>query len=198
MPAAFARAGSVRVRESLLDAAAMEFWESGLAGTRIQDILDRAAVSRTSLYHHFAGKTEMADAIVAERTWQRMTTDDAAGTGRGLPALGRFLRAAAEHAERDVRARALVRIAHELPDPAADSGLEAWRNRVRDTLEQAVVVGDIPGAVATASVAAGVASLLRAAILEPAAGDDFAERARVLWLLMRPGLGAAGHDVMSI
>ena len=185
------------VREALLDAGAEEFWRSGLAGTRIQDILDRTTASRTSLYHHFAGKAEMADAIVAERPWQRLAAEHRALPARGLEAVENFLLAVAVHADDDVRARCLVRIAHELPDPNVDSGLDAWKAYLLGALAQAGADSVIPGAVATASVAAGLASLLRGVILEPTPREPLVDRVRELWQMMRPGLGDArvSHSV---
>ena len=177
------------VREALLDAAAEEFWRSGLAGTRIQDILERTTASRTSLYHHFAGKNEMADALVAERPWQRLVAEQRASHVRGLAAVEAFVIAVAVRADADVRARCLVRVAHELPDPLADSGLGEWRGHLRDSLREASEDGTIPGAVATASVAAALASLLRGAILDPSPHEPLADRVRELWQMTRPGLG---------
>lgn len=177
------------VREALLDAAAEEFWRSGLAGTRIQDILERTTASRTSLYHHFAGKNEMADALVAERPWQRLVSEQRASSVRGIAAVEGFLLAVAARAESDVRARCLVRVAHELPDPLADSGLDAWHTHLVDALGQASEDGAVPGAVATASVAAALASVLRGAILDPSPREPLLDRVRALWQMTRPGLG---------
>ena len=53
-----------RSRERLLDAAAEEFWLHGLSGSRIQDMLDRAEMTKGGLYHHFTTKQELAEALM--------------------------------------------------------------------------------------------------------------------------------------
>jgi len=183
------RARDPRVREALLDAAAGEFWRHGLAGTRIQDILEHTTASRTSLYVNFAeGKEDIAQALVAERRWQALVEQHALGTGRGLDLLESFLTAIAERVESDLRARALVRVAHELPDPEGDSGLRAWRSRIAELLEQASLDGSAAGLVARDDVADGLMVLLQGAILAAESSPSVLERVRLLWLMVRPGL----------
>lgn len=54
-------------RERLLSAAAELFYESGIAATSVDAVLQRAGVSPSTLYAHFAGK----DALVADYLEQR-------------------------------------------------------------------------------------------------------------------------------
>lgn len=187
--APFARESTARPREALLDAAAAEFWIHGLAGTRIQDILDRATASRTSLYNYFTGKAEIADALVAEHRWQRMVATHAAADVDGPAALERFLAAVAERIEHDVRARALVRIAHELPDPGEDSGLNAWHEYVVAALSGPVAAGAVASDTAAVNVATYLVESLCGVILDPVPGEPLADRVATMWRMVRPALG---------
>ncbi|MCW5953338.1 MAG: helix-turn-helix transcriptional regulator, partial [Propionibacteriaceae bacterium] len=75
-----------RSRELLLDAAAEEFWLHGLGGTRIQDILDRAGMTKGGLYHHFTSKQEMADALLAQEAerWPQLIEAVTGSQARGI------------------------------------------------------------------------------------------------------------------
>jgi AcrR family transcriptional regulator len=59
-------ARSARTRRALLDAARVLFAEKGFAATGREEIAERAGVTRGALYHHFASKTDVAAAVVAE------------------------------------------------------------------------------------------------------------------------------------
>jgi AcrR family transcriptional regulator len=51
-------------RQHLLDVATDMFAERGYEATSIEAVLERAGVSRGSLYHHFAGKEALFEAVV--------------------------------------------------------------------------------------------------------------------------------------
>ncbi|HTZ85150.1 MAG TPA: helix-turn-helix domain-containing protein [Solirubrobacteraceae bacterium] len=51
-------------RERLLAAARELFGERGFEGTSIEAVLERSGVARGALYHHFAGKAELFDAVL--------------------------------------------------------------------------------------------------------------------------------------
>jgi len=55
-----------RTRGALLAAARALFAEKGFAATGREEIAEQAGVTRGALYHHFASKTEVAAAVVAE------------------------------------------------------------------------------------------------------------------------------------
>src|SRR5580658_8688397 len=59
-------ARTARTRGALLVAARELFAEKGFAATGREEIAERAGVTRGALYHHFASKTEVAAAVVAE------------------------------------------------------------------------------------------------------------------------------------
>jgi TetR/AcrR family acrAB operon transcriptional repressor len=54
-------------RNTLLDAALTVFSRQGYADTRLEDIAQAAGVTRGAIYHHFGGKVELYNALVAER-----------------------------------------------------------------------------------------------------------------------------------
>jgi TetR/AcrR family transcriptional repressor of nem operon len=51
-------------RERLLDATAQQLWEKGYAATSPADIQRAAGVGQGSMYHHFAGKPDLARAAI--------------------------------------------------------------------------------------------------------------------------------------
>jgi AcrR family transcriptional regulator len=55
---------SARTRTALLAAARELFAEKGFAQTGREEIAERAGVTRGALYHHFASKTDVAEAVV--------------------------------------------------------------------------------------------------------------------------------------
>jgi AcrR family transcriptional regulator len=55
---------SIKTRDAILTAAAALFGEFGYNGTSTNDILQRSGASRGALYHHFASKLDIADAVV--------------------------------------------------------------------------------------------------------------------------------------
>ena len=57
---------SATTRRALLDAARALFSERGYAGTAREDIVERAGVTRGALYHHFANKQAVFQAVFEE------------------------------------------------------------------------------------------------------------------------------------
>jgi len=113
---------SARTRAALLAAARRLFAEKGFANTGREEIAEVAGVTRGALYHHFASKTEVAAAVVAEiedELVERVVT--AAVLGRGLrEQLLRGCRAYVEACADPTMARILA-------DAPAVLGMEACR-----------------------------------------------------------------------
>ena len=64
-----ARAAATEVRRrKILDAALLCFSRAGLAETKMDDICEQAGVSTGSVYHHFAGKDQLAAALFVDGT----------------------------------------------------------------------------------------------------------------------------------
>ncbi len=53
-----------RTRKSILDAAAGEFSDNGLAGARVDEIARRAGVSKAMIYYAFGGKEDLHLAVI--------------------------------------------------------------------------------------------------------------------------------------
>jgi AcrR family transcriptional regulator len=140
-------------RHEILDAALACFSERGYDGTTIEEIRERSGASVGSIYHHFGGKEQIADALYAEalRDYQsgflELLRGDAERAIKGVvrhhlrwvhanPELARFL--LTERRPEEVR---------ELNRAAFDA-LEEWRAAHRDDLQPlsfdafyAVVIG---------------------------------------------------------
>lgn len=184
-----------RSRELILDAAADSFWRSGLEATRVQDVLDRTGMTRGAVYHHFAdGKLDMAIVLAqreAER-WPEVISDIEESGVRGLTALHALVRAVAERLETEVRARAVLRISDELPDPElATVGFDHWYDFAIRALQQGIADGEVSDAIEIRSHAAAfVDAVYGASTSQAAVSRDVpaVARAERLWTLLACGL----------
>lgn len=125
----------------LLDAAAFEFERRGVAGTRIEDIAQRAGVTRGALYFHFKTVERMAGELVSDESqlWATLVGARPPSTARGLDGVrATCLRVLI--ALRDApRARAGIRIVEELGGPDALSAFfDQWQNELLAPLQQAI------------------------------------------------------------
>ena len=187
-----------RTREILLDAAAEEFWLHGLGGARIQDILDRAQMTKGGLYHHFTGKHELAVALTeAEATrWPESTDRVAASGARGLTALRSFSLELAETLTVQVRARAVVRIAEELDTNEAHSAFVIWHDFVILCLQQAIADGEVADSIPIRDAATSIIEALYGVAASPAPMTHHTSsptRVLALWNLLEAGLGVIGR-----
>jgi AcrR family transcriptional regulator len=181
-----------RSRERLLDAAAEEFWLHGLAGSRIQDVLDRAEMTKGGLYHHFTTKHELAEAIFASDgdCWSQAAHRVSSQGVRGLAAVRAYIAELVGTLSHDVRARALVRIGSEL---AVDGqgALDQWRAFFMRCLQQSIADGEVAEDIALYDAATTLAECVLgvAALPESLASAEPPEaRAARLWALVGPGL----------
>lgn len=181
-----------RSREALLDAAAAEFWLHGFGGTRIQDVLDRAGLTKGGLYHHFTSKQEIADALLAQEAgrWPEVIAGLAAADTRGLSAAEAFSLVIAKILEQDVRARAVLRLAEELE---AGSPFEVWHDYVLLALQQAIADGEVADSIPIRQAATMIVESVYGVCTSPAPmsrGSRAADRVAVLWQALDPGLRA--------
>jgi TetR/AcrR family acrAB operon transcriptional repressor len=65
-------------RQTLLRAALVVFSRQGYAETRLEDIAAEAGVTRGAIYHHFGGKAELYNTLVAEATGRVLPVIEAA------------------------------------------------------------------------------------------------------------------------
>ncbi|WP_411701266.1 TetR family transcriptional regulator [Conyzicola sp.] len=181
-----------RTRDALLDAAAEEFWLHGLEGARIQDVLNRTAMTKGGLYHHFTNKVQMAEALVQleDERWPEVVAGVERSGLRGLAALESFSLAVAERLNHDVRARAIVRIADEL-DPPAVSAFALWHDFAILALQQAIADGEVSDVIPIREVAQTVVECIYGASVSPAPLSRKAavsDRLGALWMILGAGL----------
>ena len=132
-------------RALLLGAARDLFGAQGYDATSIEGVLERSGVARGALYHHFASKAELFDAVAEEVFIEIAQRTDAAARGgaRGrLPADPLVRLRAGSHAWLEMALDpAVQRIA--LLDPPAVLGWARWR-----ALDEQYTLGALRGALA--------------------------------------------------
>ncbi|MCJ2083718.1 TetR/AcrR family transcriptional regulator [Methylobacterium sp. J-090] len=80
------------VRRTLLDCAARLALEQGLAAVTVQAVCEAAGVTKGGLFHHFASKQALIDAVVAELL-EKLDADIEAAMATDPQPWGRFTRA---------------------------------------------------------------------------------------------------------
>jgi TetR/AcrR family transcriptional repressor of nem operon len=134
-----------RTRARIIDAAARLIYERGVAGTTLEDVRAAAGVSGSQLYHYFADKEDLVQAVVSRqadvivanqrradlataeglRAWRDMVIAAArSGDARGGCPLGSL---GSQLAETDPEARALVAAGFGRWSAAIAAGLRALR-----------------------------------------------------------------------
>jgi TetR/AcrR family acrAB operon transcriptional repressor len=78
-------------RRTLLDAGLKVFSRLGYADATLDDIADEAGVTRGAIYHHFGGKAELYNVVIAEG-WERITPAIERGIAEGGNALEQLKR----------------------------------------------------------------------------------------------------------
>jgi AcrR family transcriptional regulator len=82
-------------RNNILEVAAREFAEKGLAGARIDEIAEKTASSKRMIYYYFGGKDELYRAVL-ERSYRQIRAREDDASFETLPA-DRALAAQIEH-----------------------------------------------------------------------------------------------------
>jgi AcrR family transcriptional regulator len=77
-------------RSELLDCAQALFFERGYERTTINDIIDRAGVSKGGFYHHFSSKEELLEALAARLAQEAVARVADVLEATGLDALARL------------------------------------------------------------------------------------------------------------
>ncbi len=154
-PAALPR--SARRRRRILDAAGQAFAESGFAKTTVEEIARAAGVSKGLVYHHFAGKEEILEAVLvcAIEEWSAASGEIELDTSESvLEAIANMHRRALQYAREHPMLRALLAL-----DPIVlnSVGAEPMRRAMQDFRARL-----------TRAVARGIASGELRADLDPA------------------------------
>lgn len=183
------------VRHQVFLAAAGLFAERGYLGTSITDLVDRAGVTKNTLYSHFANKEALALALVEYTAAQWPPMISAFQALRG-PAVDTVIALSFEVAERyrdDVAVRAGIRLSLErdtikapVPPP-----LHGWVDGIERILSPAGA-NELMGLSVNAGVAARVIVISLIGVQHVASGSpDYDEMARSLtemWTVVLPGL----------
>jgi AcrR family transcriptional regulator len=139
-------------RRDLLDAAVVVFGERGFAAATLDQIADRAGVTRGALYHHFEDKADVYDAVLREKADRTMRplTAELAGDGPPLQRLDRFLRSYCSALERDATFRAVLELllfaGNDAPGRSREltaRGYRAWLHTFHAVLMEASQRGEL-------------------------------------------------------
>ncbi|MDY0814638.1 helix-turn-helix domain-containing protein [Kitasatospora purpeofusca] len=110
-----------RTREKVLDAAAEEFSAQGYSRATLNAVAQRTGMTKGALYGHFDSKRALAGALMSQsrQVWEEMRlTRDVPGVGAAA-VLEALVLDLAQRLKEDVRLRAALRLATDIPDPAA-------------------------------------------------------------------------------
>lgn len=164
-------------RDRLIDAASELLWERGYTGTSPASIQKRAGVGQGSMYHHFAGKAELAGSAI-RRTAETMRREVQVATARADTAVGKL------HAYLDMDRSPLLgcRLGRLMQDSEviADAGLRgpaaeffAWlRGWVADTIADGQRTGELLADADPAQVAALVVATVQGGYVLARAEQD--------------------------
>ncbi len=190
-------------RQRLVESAQELLWERGYVGMSPRAIQRYAGAGQGSMYHHFAGKLELAS-VALRRTATAMWTDAAQRLGGPYPPLQRIARYLED--ERDVlRGCRLGRLVQdpevvlrpELREPIAEAFSRQY-GLIQGVLQEGQGKGEIPADLDVADVSAMIAAVLQGGyVLARAAGsvEPFHQAIRgCLALLGAPGRPSAGKS----
>ncbi|MEU9117305.1 TetR/AcrR family transcriptional regulator [Streptomyces sp. NPDC048483] len=166
-------------RERLVRSTQELLWERGYVGTSPKAILDRAGVGQGSMYHHFAGKSELALAAI-RRTAEGMTeTAEAclAGPGTAYDRVAGYLL----RERRVLRGCPIGRMTQDrdvVQDPELRQPLDemfGWlQGRITEVLAEGQRRGELAAGLDPADTAATVAAVVQGGYVLARAADDTA------------------------
>ncbi|PSL55918.1 TetR family transcriptional regulator [Saccharothrix carnea] len=152
--------------ERLIESTRELLWERGYTGTSPKEIQRRAGAGQGSMYHHFAGKPDLALAAI-NRTAEEMRAKAEAGftvPGTAMERITGYLRR-----ERDVLKGCPIGRLTQDPEVMADPGLRApveqtlsWlRDRIAEVLEEGRERGELAPGLDPRTTAATVVAVLQ-------------------------------------
>lgn len=126
-------------RQLVLSAALAIFSQRGYAQTRLEEIAQKANLTRGAIYHHFGGKADLYNALLAERFAEanRVWQDAIAEGGTPVEILRRMAIRVLQNLEEDPDFRAVQEmvIFKTTGVPELSDGLEAKRAGIRAYVE---------------------------------------------------------------
>jgi AcrR family transcriptional regulator len=153
-------------RDQLIDSTRELLWERGYVGTSPKAIQQRAGAGQGSMYHHFAGKRELALAAVRRSADELLAAADAQlrTPGTAVERVTAYLRR-----EREVlRGCPIGRLTQD-PDIVADPQLRApidetltlLQAKLAAVLDEGRAAGELPAVLDTAALAATIVAVLQ-------------------------------------
>ncbi|MFX0578169.1 TetR/AcrR family transcriptional regulator [Nocardia nepalensis] len=153
-------------RDRLVESARALLWERGYVGTSPKTIQQRADAGQGSMYHHFAGKEDLALAAIRRTADETRTSIDAqlSSPGTAVERITDYLRR-----ERDVlRGCPIGRLTQD-PEVMANPALRApveetfsWlRARLADVVREGLDRGELEPSLDPASIAATIVATLQ-------------------------------------
>jgi TetR/AcrR family transcriptional repressor of nem operon len=153
-------------RERLVESAQELLWERGYVGTSPKAIQERSGVGQGSMYHHFAGKSELALAAVRRNADEVRAEAEAelSAPGTALDRIAGYLRR-----ERDVlRGCRVGRLAHD-PDIVAvptlreplEETFEWLQGQLAEVLAEGQARGELRAALDVEATAATIAAVVQ-------------------------------------
>jgi len=135
---------SERTRGRILVAAGECFAARGFAKTTVEELAERAGVSKALVYHHFKTKERILDAVL-ERTladWNDATRVDLLAGGSVLEGIAKMLRTSLAYAREHPVLRGLIELDSSLlVDSGAGRVMRAQMEELRVSLREAVGAG---------------------------------------------------------
>jgi TetR/AcrR family transcriptional repressor of nem operon len=164
-------------QERLVQSAQDLLWERGYVGTSPKAIQRRAGVGQGSMYHHFAGKSELALAAVRRNAAavRAEAEEQLSGPGTAVERIAAYLRR-----ERDVlRGCRVGRLAHD-PDIVAIASLRepleetfAWlQGRLEEVLAEGAQRGELRADLDVEATAATIAAVVQGGYVLARAADS--------------------------
>jgi AcrR family transcriptional regulator len=143
------------VQDRLLDAAVRLFAEKGFDGTSVQEIVERAEVTKGAMYHYFKSKDDLLYAIYHELISQQLADLERILAG-GLPPAEMVRAIVVDLVEtttaRLASAAVFAQEMHKLADEPM-AALRAQRRRYHESLRDLIADGQKSGAFATVASA---------------------------------------------
>ncbi|HVE74625.1 MAG TPA: TetR/AcrR family transcriptional regulator [Mycobacteriales bacterium] len=139
-----------RTREALLAAAARGLSRSGYSNLALEDVARDAGYTRGAVYHQFAGKEDLALAVVSwvEESWEAEVGRAAAEETHPVEALLALARAHAVYCRRDVaRVMLTLRIEFGGQDHPVGRAVEATGRRIVADCRHHITAGRRSGAI---------------------------------------------------
>lgn len=187
-PANKARASKGRAR--LLSAAKDLLWERGYEHMSPRDVLDRSGIGQGSLYHHFAGKLELARAALEEMVDEECAAVDALFSPAKPPVLR--LRGYLTRQRAALKGCRVGRLANEtvMEQPELREAVARYLGHVEGLIAGAVNEGQLQGALKPDVDPQALGAML----LSVVEGGYILARAH--WDPVRMGRALAGADAM--